>query len=186
MCATVDYTFDLFLLKFTYVADIFNTAMRVLLTCTAFFLSLSLACRDPGFSINCPVWVSKCHHNNSLVISRALSPSFESIPLLFLSVNTKTRPPPRVQPSAGVFLLLLLAGDDGSILALGCVASVCIWSMLAPCGTKPLPYLISSPVIVSTSWASQIPGWKTREMSADLAEMTPRGFSFFQKPRAQR
>ena len=80
----------------------------------AFFLSLSLACRDPTFCINHPAWVpSYCYNNcsNLLVISRTLSPSLESIPSHFLSGNRKMRPPPRVRLNLDMSLLLLLAGD---------------------------------------------------------------------------
>ena len=38
---------------------------------------------------------------------------------------------------------------------------------------------------ISTFWASLRPGWP-RETSTDLAEMTPKGFSFFHKPWTQR
>ena len=64
--------------------------MWVLLSCAFFSLSLSLACRDPGFSINHPSWISTCYYNNSLYISHTLSPSIESIPSLFLCSNRKT------------------------------------------------------------------------------------------------
>ena len=51
------------------------------------------------------------YNNNTIAISRALSPSLESVPSLFLCGNRKMRPPPRVQLDFDFSLLLLLAGD---------------------------------------------------------------------------
>ena len=81
--------------------------MRVLLTCIIFFLLSSLACRDPGFSINL-AWISTYHYNNSLVIYHALSLYLESIPLLFLCVDSKIQPPLSTRLNCDVSLLPLL------------------------------------------------------------------------------
>ena len=89
----------------------FHTAIRVLLLCALFSLSLSLAWRDPGFCINRSDRVLVCHYSNTLAISRALLPSLESVPSIFLCCNRKMRPSPRVQLDFEFSLLLLLAGD---------------------------------------------------------------------------
>ena len=85
--------------------------MRLLLLCALFSLSLSLAWRDPGFCISRLDRVFVFHYNNTFGISRALSPSLESVPSLFLCCNSKMCPPPRVQFDFEFSLLLLLAGD---------------------------------------------------------------------------
>ena len=89
----------------------FHTAVRLLLLRTLFSLSLSLAWRDPGFCINLLDRVLICHYNNALTICRALSPSLESVPSIFLCCNRKMRPPPRVQLGFKFSLLILHAGD---------------------------------------------------------------------------
>ena len=76
-----------------------------------FVLATALAYRDPGFCINCPSRVAVCYGKDSCVISRALSPSLERIPCLYLCANRRMRLPPRIKLNLGLSLLLLLAGD---------------------------------------------------------------------------
>ena len=85
--------------------------MQVLLLSTLFILATALAYRDPGFCINCPCRAVVCYHKDSFVISRALSPSLERIPSLFLCANRRMRQPPRVKLNLDLSLPLLLAGD---------------------------------------------------------------------------
>ena len=85
--------------------------MQVLLLSTLFILATALAYRDPGFSINCPSRAVVCYHKDSFEIARALSPSLERIPCLYLCASRRMRLPPCVKLNLGLFLLLLLAGD---------------------------------------------------------------------------
>ena len=96
------------------------------------------------------------------------------------------RPPPRVQLDFDFSLLLLLAGDVSLNpgpgvrgLRLGTVNARSIWDK-APA----LSDLVASKSIdllgITETWLT------TKETPADLADMTPEGFSFFHKPRTQR
>ena len=76
-----------------YTADLSKAAMWVLLLCV-FLLSASLACQDPGFSINHSARVSTCYYSESSEISWALSPSVVSVPLLFPCANWQMFPWP--------------------------------------------------------------------------------------------
>ena len=64
-----------------------------------------------GCYINCSAKVLACYYNNTLDISRAVSPSLESITSLFLSGNIKMWPPPRVWLNFDFYLLFLLTCD---------------------------------------------------------------------------
>ena len=113
-----------------------------------------------------------CHYNNTLTISRALSPSLESFPSLFLCYNRKIRLPPWVQLDFEFSLLLLLAGDvslnpgpGGRGLRLGTVNARSMRDK-APA----LSDLVASKIIdlgFTETWLT------TKETSADLADMTP-------------
>ena len=163
----------------------FHTVMRFLLLCALFTLSLSLAWRDPGFCINRPDRVLVCYYSNTLATSRALSPSLESVPSLFLCCNRKMCPPPRVQLDFEFSLLLLLAGDVTLNPGPGVrglhLATVNASSM--PDKAPALSDLVASKSIdllgITETWLT------TKDTSADLADMTPEGFPFFRKPRTR-
>ena len=96
-----------------------NSAMQALLLCLI-ILSISVASRDPGFKINASVKpkVLACYQIDPVWISRGLSPSLESVPSLLFFCSRRSLPLPRVRLSFGWSLLLLLAGDVSTILAL--------------------------------------------------------------------
>lgn len=154
----------------------------------AFFLSASTACRGSGFAINAngAAGVPPCGHRpDSYQISRALSPSLESVPSLFYCINRK-KPLPRVRLSLDVSLLLLLAGDIS--LNPGPVArNLRLGTVNARSMRDKSPVLSDFVVSKGVDLLGITETWlSTRETSADLAEMTPPGFSFFQTPRTQR
>ena len=157
--------------------------MRLLLLCALFSLSLSLAWRDPGLCINNPARVSVCYYNNTLAISRTLSPSLESIPSLFLCGNRKMRPP---LIDFDFSSILLLAGDVSlnpgpSVHGLR-LRTVNARSMQDK--APALSHLVTSKGIdllgITVTWLTP------NETSTELAEMTPQGFAFFHESRAWR
>ena len=160
--------------------------MQLLLFSTLFILATALAYRDPEFCINCSPGAAVCFYKDSVVISRALSPSLVQIPSLFLCTNKKMRPPPRVKLNLGLSLLLLLAGDvslnPGPVRPNLRLASVNARSMRDK--APALSDLVVSKGIdllgITETWLT------TRESPGDLAEMTPYGFSFLQIPRAKK
>ena len=160
--------------------------MRMLPLVCPLSLSLSLAWRDPGFCINCPDRVLVCHYSNTLAISCALSPSLESVPSLFLCCNRKMRPPPRVQLDFEFSLLLLLAGDVSLNPGPG-VPGLRLGTVNARSMRDKAPALSDLVASKSIDLLGITETWlTTKETSADLADMTPEGFSFFHKPRTRR
>ena len=160
--------------------------MQVLLLSTLFILATALAYRDPGFCINCPSRAVVCYHKDSFVISRALSPSLERIPCLYLCANRRMRLPPRVKLNLGLSLLLLLAGDVS--LNPGPVApNLRLGTVNARSMRDKAPALSDLVVSKGIDLLGITETWLTiRETSSDLAEMTPNGFSFFQTPRVNK
>ena len=160
--------------------------MRVLLLSTLFILTIALAYREPGFCTNCPSRPVACYYNDSFAISRALSPSLEKIPSLFLCANRRMRLSPRVKLNLGMSLLLLLAGDvslnPGPVRPNLRLATINARSMRDK--APALSDLVVSKGIdllgITETWLT------TGETSGDLAEMTPHGFSFLQIPRVKR
>ena len=160
--------------------------MQVLLLSTLFILATGLAYRDPGFCISCPSRAAECYHNDSYVISPALSPSLERIPSLFLCANRRIRLPSRVKLNLGLFLFLLHAGDaslnPGPVppnLRLGTVNA----HSMRDKALAPSDLVVSKCIDllgITETWLT------TRETSSDLAEMTPHGFSFLQTPRVSK
>ena len=158
--------------------------MQVLFFSTLFILATALAYRDPGFCINCSSRATVSYHKDSIEISRALSPSLEKIPSLFLCANRKMRPPPRVKLNLGLSLLLLLAGDvslnpgpERPNLRLGTVNARSMRDK-APVLSD---FVVSKGIDllgITETWLT------TRETPGDLAEMTPHGFSFFSDPQS--
>ena len=155
-----------------------------------YILSISVASHDPGFKINAPVKpnVLACYQIDSVCISRGLSPSLESVPsLLFVPPDD-----PRHCP------------EFGSVFA----GLSCFCSQVMSAQILALPYLkaqlstrtvnarsmrdkaaVLSDLVVSQriDLLGITKTWLTaRETSADLPEVTPPGFSFFQIPRAKR
>ena len=160
--------------------------MQLLLLSTLFILATALAHRDPGFCINCPSKAVVCYHKDSFAISRALSPSLERISSLFLSASKAMRLPPRVKLNLGLSLLLLLAGDvnlnPGPVTPNLCLGAVSARSM-----RDKVPALSALVVSKGIDLLGITETWLTiREISSDLAEMTPHGFSFFQTPRVNK
>ena len=165
-----------------YVAHIHccasHTAVRLLLLCALFSLSLSLAWQDPGFCINRPARILVCYYNNMLAISRALLPSLASIPSLFLCDNRKMWPPPRVQVDFDFSLLLLLAGDV-SLSPGPSERGLRLGSVNAHSMRDKVPVLSDLVTSKSIDLLGITETWlTTEETSADLAKMTPQGFSF--------
>ena len=163
--------------------------MQVLLLSTLFILDSAIAYRDPGFCINCPSRAVVCYHKDSFVISRALSPSLERIPSLFLCANKRMRLPSRVKLNLGLSLFLLLVGDVS--LNPGPVASnLLLGTVKARSMRDKAPALSDFVVSKGIDLLGIIEIWLTiRETSNDLAEMIPpppHGFSFFQTPRVNK
>ena len=160
--------------------------MQVLLLSTLFILATALAYRDPGFCINCPSRAVVCYHKDSLEISRAMSPSLERIPCLYLCANRRMRLPPRVKLNIGLSLLLLLAG--GVSLDPGPVApNLRLGTVNARSMRDKAPALSDLGVSRGIDLLGITETWLTiRQTSSDLAEMTPHGFSFFQIPRVNK
>ena len=160
--------------------------MQVLLLSTLFILATALAYSDPEFCINCPSRAMVCYHKDAFVISRALSPSLERIPCLYLCANRRMRLPPRVKLNLGLSLLLLLAGDVS--LNPGPVApNLRLGTVNARSMRDKAPALSDLVVSKGIDLLGITETWLTiRETSSDLAEMTPNGFSFFQTPRVNK
>ena len=160
--------------------------MQVLLLSTPFILATALAYRDPAFCINCPSRATVCYHKDSFVISRALSPSLERIPSLFLCANRRMRLPPRVKLNLGLSLLLLLAGDVS--LNPGPVApNLRLGTVNARSMRDKAPDLSDLVVSKGIDLLGITETWlTTRETSSDLAEMIPHGFSFLQTSRVNK
>ena len=141
--------------------------MRLLLLYALFSLSLLLAWRDPGFCINHPARVLVCCYNNTIAISRALSPSLESVPSLFLCGNTKMRLPPRGHLDFDFYLLESLNPGPG-VRGLR-LRTVNAHSMRDK--APALSDLVASKAIdllgVTETWLT------TKESSADLPIWTP-------------
>ena len=156
--------------------------MQVLLLCTLFILATALAYRDPGFCINCPSRAVVCYHKDSFEISRALSPSLERIPCLYLCANRRMRLPPRVKLNLGLSLLLLLAGDVS--LNPGPVApNLRLGTVNARSMRDKAPALSDLVVSKGIDLLGITETWLTiRETSSDLAEMTPQWFLHFSDP----
>ena len=125
---------------------------------------------------------------DSVCISRGLSPSLESVPSLLFCCTRRSLPFPRVRFSFGRCLLLLLAGDVSTnpgpaVRKLNFrLRTVNARSMRNKDGV--LSALVVSQRIdllgITETWLT------ARETSADLAEVTPPGFSFFQIARVKR
>ena len=145
--------------------------MQVMLLSTLFILATALAYRDPGFCINCPSRAVVCYRKDSFVISRALSPSLEQIPSLFLCANRRMRLSPRVKLNLGLPLLLLLAGDVS--LNPGPVAPNLPLETVNARSTRDKASALSDLVVskdidllgITETWLT------IRETSTDLAEM---------------
>ena len=96
------------------------------------------------------------------------------------------RPPPRLQLDLDFSWLLLLAGDVNLNLGPG-VRGLCFGNVNAR-SMRDKAFALSDLVVskgidllgITETWLT------TKETSADLADMTPDGFSFFQKPRTRR
>ena len=153
--------------------------MQVLLLSTLFILATALVYRDPGFCINCSSRAVVCYHKDSFVISRALSPSLERIPSLFLCANRRMRLPPRVKLNLGLSLLLLLAGNVS--LNPGPVApNLCPGTVNGRSMRDKAPVLSDLGVSKGSDLLGITEAWLTiRETSSDLAEMTPMVSLFF-------
>ena len=147
--------------------------MQVLLLSTLFILATALAYRDPGFCINWPSTAVVCYHKDSFVISRALSPSLERIPCLYLCANRRMWLPPRVKLNLGLSLLLLLARDVS--LNPGPVApNLRLGTVNARSMRDKAPALSDLVVSKGIDVLGTTETWLTiRETSSDLAEMTP-------------
>ena len=117
--------------------------------------------------------ITVCYHNDSFVISGALSPSLERIPSLFLCANSRMRLPPRVKLNLGLSLLLLLAGDVS--LNPGPVATnLHLETVNARSMRDKVPALSDHVVSKGIDLLGITETWlTTRETSGDLAEITP-------------
>ena len=141
------------------------------------------------FCINHPAWVSSCYYNNcsnSLVIFRTLSPSSESIPSHFLCGNRKMQPPPRVRLNLDMSLLPVARRWCES-KSWPWVANLRLSIVNARSMRDKAPVLSDLMTSKNINILGITGTWLTlRENSADLDEMTPKGFSIFHKPRTQR
>ena len=166
--------------------------MQALLLCVI-ILSISVASRDPGFKINAPVMpmdrVLACYQTDSVCISRGLSPSLESVPSLLFCCTRRSLPLPHVRLSFGWSLLLLLAGGVSTNPG----PAVHRPKLNFRLGTVNARSMRDKAAVLSDLVVSQridlgiTETWLTAtETSADLAEVTPPGFSFFQIPRPKR
>ena len=95
-------------------------------------------------------------------------------------------PPPRVRLNLDMSLLLLLAGDVSLNPGPG-VRNLRLGTVNARSMRDKAPVLSDLMTSKNINILGITETWLTsRETSADLAEMTPKGFSFFHKPRTQR
>ena len=156
--------------------------MQVLLLSTLSILATALAYRDPGFCITCPSRAVVCYHKDSFEISRALSPSLERIPCLYLCANRRKRLPPRVKLNLGLSLLLLLAGDV-SWNPCPVAPNLRLGTVNARSMRDKAPALSHLVVNKGIDLLGITETWLTiRETSSDLAEMTPPWFLLFSDP----
>ena len=153
---------------------------------TLFISATALAYRDPGFCINCPSRAAACYDKDSFVISRALSPSLERIPSLFLSASRRMLLPPHVKLNLGFSLLMLLAGDV-SLNPGPAAPNLRLGTVNARSMRDTAPALSDLVVSKGIDLLGITETWlTTRETSSDLAEMTPHGFFFLQTPRVNK
>ena len=170
----------------TITAILLHPTMQVLLLSTLFFLATAVAYRDPGFCINCSSRAVVCYYKDSFLISRAVSPSLERIPSLFLCANRRMRLPPRVKLNLGLSPLLLLAVDVSFNPGL-VVPNLHLVTVNAHSMRDKAPALSDLVVNKGTNLLGITETWlTTRETSSDVAEMTHHGFSFLQIPRVNK
>ena len=150
---------------------------------------VSVACRGPGFTINGQTGVSTCPRypqvNPFNILCSSLLPSLDSLPSLCFCSNRRPKPLPRVQLNFAAALLLLLSGDVS--LNPGPTRNLRLGTVNVRSIRDKGPVLSDLVVSRGLDVLGVTETWLTTSATqAELAEVTPPGYSLFQIPRERR